>query len=867
MVFHKSAICTLAIVILLAAAICVAEPPQGLSSGSLSGTVTDPSGAVIPNTKITVSNPVSRFITSAVTDANGEFHFRNLPFNHYHVTAAVPGFSGFETDVDLHSAVPVDLPVQLQLAASSTSVTVEANGQDLLENVPTAHVDLDQSLIERLPTHSESSPLSSAITLSTPGVTADSNGMFHPLGEHADTSFSLDTQPITDQQSKVFSNQISPDSIQSMEVITGVAPAEFGDKNSLVVRITTKSGMGVKKPTGSVSTSYGSFGTSTVGFNLANGGDNWGNFIALNGLNGGRFLDTPEFRPMHAKGNSQSAFDRLDFQLSEKDQLHFNFGYSRSWFQIPNDYDQQAAGQDQRQLINTFNVSPSYTHLFSQATLLTVTAFVRRDAVHYFPSADAFNDLPATLSQNRHLTNAGMKTDISYVKGRQNMRFGAQFTHTFLSEAFNIGLTDPAFNAVCDDPNGAAATAPGITDPTACAGVGFIANPEFNPALLSFDLTRGGAILPFAGRTDIKQQAAYFQDSITWRNFNFNLGLRADSYNGLSQGTAFQPRVGVAYNIKPSGTVLRLSYGRLFETPYNENLIVSSSTGVGGLTGGSFGAAAAHPLEPGTRNQFNAGLQQSVGRWLVIDGEYFWKFTQNAYDFDTLFNTPLTFPISWRKSKIDGFSLRVSMPTYKGITAYTVMGHTRARFFGPEEGGLFFNSPVSTGAFRIDHDQVFEQSTNIQYQPFKRGPWVGFNWRFDSGEVAGAIPDLASLLALTPNQQQQVGFFCGSQIATTTSGITSCGVPFPQWGTAQVNVPAPGTENDDSNPPRVKSRNLFDASIGFDNLFRGDHKKWSLRLTAVNLTNKVALYNFLSTFSGTHFVPPRTYSAELGFNF
>jgi hypothetical protein len=60
---------------------------------------------------------------------------------------------------------------------------------------------------------------------------------------------------------------------------------------------------------------------------------------------------------------------------------------------------------------------------------------------------------------------------------------------------------------------------------------------------------------------------------------------------------------------------------------------------------------------------------------------------------------------------------------------------------------------------------------------------------------------------------------------------------------------------------------MFDATLGIDNLFHGDHKKWSLRLTAVNLTNKVALYNFLSTFSGTHFVPPRTYSAELGFNF
>src|SRR5512132_2100426 len=106
MVFQKSALRALAILVLFTAAICVAEPPQSLSSGSLAGTATDPSGAVVPNTKITVSNPVSRFTASSVTDANGQFHFRNLPFNRYHVTAVAPGFSSFETDVDLHSAVP-----------------------------------------------------------------------------------------------------------------------------------------------------------------------------------------------------------------------------------------------------------------------------------------------------------------------------------------------------------------------------------------------------------------------------------------------------------------------------------------------------------------------------------------------------------------------------------------------------------------------------------------------------------------------------------------------------------------------------------------------------------------------------------------
>src|SRR6266478_5206854 len=94
-------------------------------------------------------------------------------------------------------------------------------------------------------------------------------GLFHGLGDHASNSFSVDGQPITDQQSKVFSNQIPADSIQSLEVISGAPPAEFGDKTSLVIKVTTRSGLGVTTPTGSVRASYGSFGTVNGGFDMA----------------------------------------------------------------------------------------------------------------------------------------------------------------------------------------------------------------------------------------------------------------------------------------------------------------------------------------------------------------------------------------------------------------------------------------------------------------------------------------------------------------------------------------------------------------------------------------------------------------------
>ncbi len=142
------------------------------------------------------------------------------------------------------------LQITLKVEGGSSTITVEGGG-DLLENDSTFHTDVDRALFEKLPLESQSSSLSSLVTLTTPGIAADSNGLFHGLGDHAENSFSVDGQPITDQQSKVFSNQLPVDAVQSLEVISGAPPAEFGDKTSVVIVATTRSGLGVTTPHGS----------------------------------------------------------------------------------------------------------------------------------------------------------------------------------------------------------------------------------------------------------------------------------------------------------------------------------------------------------------------------------------------------------------------------------------------------------------------------------------------------------------------------------------------------------------------------------------------------------------------------------------
>jgi len=845
---------------------------QSTGNSMVTGTVVDPSGAVVVGARVEMRNPVSGLSRSAITDTAGKFSISNVPFNPYHLTVTAKGFSSYAQDVDVRSIVPVNLNIGLTVTGSSESVTVEAAAEDLLENTSTFHTDVDRELFDKLPLESASSSVSSLVTLASPGIAADSNGLFHGMGDHAQNSFMVDGQPITDQQSKVFSNQIPLDSIESMEVISGAPPAEYGEKTSVVINVTTRSGQGLTTPKGSITTSYGSFGTTTAAVNLGYGGTKWGNFVSLSGLNSGRFLDPPEFVVFHAKGNQQNIFDRVDYQVSKADSLHLNLGFTRSWFQNPNSFDNlnvtdqngdPVGSADQRSQIKTFNIAPSWTRVLNNNTVFTLGGFARRDQYNYYPSANPLADLSPiqqeTVAQDRTLANVGIRSDISYVKGIHNIKVGATYQQTFLTENDHLGIVDPNLLPLLTDAGG---------------------NPCFDPQtgtaidspctdLIPFDLTRGGSNFQFRGHTDVKQLALYAQDQISKGNWSVSLGLRGDLYNGLAVHREVQPRLGVAYNIKKSSTVLRVSYARVLETPFNENLVLSA-TGCNSPVIAGLVPCVPAAFSPGWRNEFHAGLQQAFGKYLVFSGEYIWKYTHSAYDFSILGNTPIFFPIAWNNSKIPGFAGRVSVPNIHGFSALMVFSSVAARFFPPQIGGLGVTVGQSGGPFRIDHDEKFNQTTHLQYQPWTRGPWVGFNWRYDSGLVAGAVPvsdgGPVDLTVLSADQQLQAGLFCGNQRPTLSTPLTICEDPA-TYGSTLLTIPAPGTASDDHNPPRIAPRHLFDLALGHDNLFHGDRYKWSAQVTAINITDKRALYNFLSTFSGTHYVTPRAVTAQIGFNF
>ena len=424
---------------------------------------------------------------------------------------------------------------------------------------------------------------------------------------------------------------------------------------------------------------------------------------------------------------------------------------------------------------------------------------------------------------------------------------------------------------MCLNADGSPNTDPTLTNPANCGGA-LQANPGFDPLLACYDLTRTGPLPASDGCPNSNQRPVHIQRArehpgVSPVSAGHDHTEELDVQPGIAgrcvstasrKSSQAEPRLGIAYNIKPTSTVLQVSYARTLETPFNENLVLASlgcnDAVINDLQATIQGyPCLTSPLTPGFRNEFHAGLQQAFGRYLVISGEYIWKYTHNAYDFSVLGNTPITYPIEWASSKIPGYAIRASVPNFHGFTAFVVMSSVAARFFGPQVSGIG-TTPSSFGVggvFRIDHDELFNATTHLQYQIGKRGPWIGFNWRYDSGLVAGPAPcaggncangpngtdSMVDVSGLTPDQQFEAGLFCGSVHATPTTPISPTADCVPRRSMARRSsrsrrrAPKTTTTIRRASHRGTCSTSRWDTTI----IFHGDRYKWSARLSIVNI--------------------------------
>ena len=794
--------------VLIAAAFLIAQPSFAQARiGTVQGTVKDPTGALVPDAAVTISQPVTRYTQTAQTDRAGTFKLVNIPFNTYTVSVKAAGFQEIEEHIDLESTIPLSLELTLAITGAEAEVTVTENSTALLEpDRASSDTDISQSILER-PVGASPSRAIESIVASAPGFVTDDNGRMHPRGSESQVQYVIDGIPVTDNMSAIFSTSLDARTLRTVEVLTGGIPAEFGDKLAGVVNVNTRSGL--EGPTqGAVSFSGGSFSTGEVAADFSTHTQKFGFLANLSTSTSQRYLDPPSLDNFHNFGRTGKGFLRLDYQINQNNSLRGVFTFGGSNFQVANRLEQQLAGQDQRQRLRDFSQSLTFQHIISPNAVAQFSFFNRFGRAKLFSNPSS---TPVVALQNRSLQNYGGIGSLAVTRGGHNMKFGGQFTITPLHEHFSFYPTVHFDDIVDEDGN-------------------VLPNP-----INSFNV---GHPFVFDGEKTGRTLSAYVQDRFTlFKNLTLDLGLRYDNYKLVISEDGLSPRLAVAYFIPRTKTTLRASYNRFFQPPPAENLLLASSREAASISPIAViqGVTTVQPILPDKENVFEAGAQQLISKYARLNLTVYQKRIKNFSDKDQFIETGVIFPIAIASGRVTGEEIRIESTEIKGFHGSISYANSHAYGVTPITGGLFLGEDPAelqtTGVkFSADHDQRNSAQFQLGYNHRKSGMYVTFAGRYDSGVPTDVEP------------------------GTTLADFTAQGFDPRLYGEI------------DFQRGRVRPRTVFDLSVGAD-LMQNERVSMNLQFDVQNLTNELYLYNFQSVFSGTHVGPPRLISGRLSLRF
>lgn len=796
------------VTLLVTASLVLLQPVLGQARiGVVQGTVKDPTGALVPNAEVTITQPVTRYTQKVQTDQQGAFKLINVPFNTYKVRAEATGFQPAEQSIDLESTVPLNLELTMSVTAAEAAVTITEDNTALLEpDRISSDTDINQTILER-PLGAAPSRAIEGIVASAPGFVTDDNGRMHPRGSESQVQYVVDGIPITDNLSAIFSTSLDARTLRTVEVLTGGIPAEFGDKLAGVINVNTRSGL--EGPTqGGLSFSGGSFSTGEIATDFSTHTKKFGLLTNLSTTTSQRYLDPPTIDNFHNFGRTGKGFFRLDYQFDQNNSLRGTFTLGGSNLQVPNRLEQEIAGQDQRQRLRDNSQNITFQHIFSPNTLGQFSFFNRHSRARLNSNPTS---TPVVAFQDRTLQSYGALGSLSLTRGQHNIKFGGQVVITPVEENFNFYPTVHFDDLVDDDGN-------------------IVPNPinEFN-ATNRFS---------FAGQKTGRTLSAYLQDHFhVFKNLTLDVGVRYDNYKLLIQEQAVSPRIGIAYFIPRTQTTLRASYNRFFQPPPAENLLLASSREAASISPIAVlqGITSVQPIRPDKAHAFEVGAQQLITNLFRVTLTLYQKRIKNFADKDQFIETGVIFPIAISSGRVTGEELKIESTEIAGLHGSFSYSNAHANGVTPITGGLFLGEDpqefLTPGLkFSADHDQRNSAQLQLSYNHRRSGFYATFNGRYDSGVPTDVEPGttLADFVAqgFDPRLYDEIDF----------------------------------------NRGRVRPRTVLDLSVGAD-LFQKERVSMNIQFDIQNLTNELFLYNFQSVFSGTHVGYPRLFSGRLSLKF
>jgi len=763
--------------LLLLAAAAVAQS----DFGELRITVTDSAGLPVRGA-VEATSQANQYRRRLEADANGHAVLKRLAFGRYNLSLSYPGLGTAEQLVDVRSAIPQELKVVLGVPGLKTEVNVSADATLVDTSDYNSANRVGAAAIEDRVGAMPGRSLAELVN-EKPGWVFEANGILHPRAEEYQVQYVIDGLPLTDNRSVAYVPDFDADDVQEMSILTAGFPAEYGRKMGGVVEVQTQRDA-LPGFHGKAVLSGGGFDTAGL---YAEGEYSWGrNVLSLSGSvsSTDRYLDPPVLENYTNHGTLLDWMAHYERDLSAHDRVGVVLRREQAKFEVPDEIVQQQAGQ--RQDRESFESAAQlwYDHIFSANAIGMFRAMTRDVTASYWSNALS---TPMIAGQDRGYHEQYAKAALSLHAGVQEFKAGGDFDYASIQEALSYRITDPTL---------------------------------FGPDT--------PLMFRFYGHAPDREQSAFAQDEVRWKNLTLSAGLRFDHYSLLVTQHAASPRLGAAYYWPWAKIVFRASYDRVFQTPPFENLLLSSSPLVGSLSD----QVLRLPVVPAHGNYYQAGFGRAFFGRLRMDGNFYRRGYSNYPDDDLLLNTGVSFPITFARANIYGEELKLDVPRWGRFSGYLSYSNQRGNGYFPVTGGLFLGdeaaSAVSAGAsvFPLSQEQRNTVRVRLRCDVTSR-IWVAAGGTYDSGlpiDFDGTFQDAAAEY--------------GQDILN------------------RVNF------SDDRTRPLVS----LNVSAGV-RLGRSERRPARFQIDGTNLTNKINVIDFAGLFSGTALAPPRSVAARLQFGY
>ena len=687
-----------------------------LQLARVSGIVVDANGQPMPSVTIELTDPLGSILATHSSDRSGRFSFAAVTMGRYSLWARPIGVEPLVHSLRVADALPIEVTLQFPLRTAVAVVVDEVIAADS----PAARTSIAAETIEQVPIRNGAKGLQDLVA-TLPGWATEDNGLLHVRGIDDGFLYVIDGVPVYERLDQL--SGVAPDAstIESMTVLTGFIPAEFGYKAGGVIDVRSKT-----LASNWIGTATFEAGSDDLqrGVAAVRGPASRTLMLSVNasGQRMHRFLDPVHPDNFHNRGDAAVVAGGLTWTPSDSNIVSARLGRGRSSFQVPNTAEQEDADQDQRQRIAAQYGNLTWQRAWSSSLLSQVSGYARGSRAR-LDGSDL--DTPLTAAADRSLARWGAMASATRQFGSHSIKAGVDVQRLALDEFFQFAITDEA-----------AAQDAGFSD----RAVSFDPSDPF----------------VFAGRSEPTLWSAFAQADWHVRSrVTVSGGVRFDQSRLLLLRRQISPRLGASFRVT-DGTALRLSASRFFQPPQPENLLLSSSTEARQLSPFADESGGAD-LEPERQWSFEAGVDQQWGALLRFDGAIWYRSISDVADPNVFAGTTIIFPNAVRRGAATGADMRLEVARRFAWSGYGNFSIGRVRQHGPITGGLFLEDEIallgSGEAFIPDHDQPVIVSAGVAWTPARSGVSVSLSLRHESGTPIERDEDAGDELAARPGAE------------------------------------------------------------------------------------------------------------------